>query len=73
MLNKKQVYTNIKFTGFNPTAVAAVVVADTQVEAAAILNLELTDLGLPKTARPEDMVVLQTYQAKATILCDGDY
>ena len=67
------VYTNTLFEGIYSYRVAAVIVADTPVDAAALLNLELKDLGLPKTAKPEDMVILQTYQAKAVVLADGDY
>lgn len=74
MLNKKQVFTNTTFKGMYPTGTAAVVVADTNVDAAALLNLELKELGLEGSkVRPEDMVMVQTYQPKAIILCDGDY
>lgn len=67
------VYTCTKFNGFYPVGTAAVVVANTASFAAACLNYELENAGLEQSAKPEDMILVDTTEAHAIILCDGNY
>lgn len=68
-----KVWTNTKFDGHYPVGVAAVVVADTAMQAAAVLNQKLLAHGLKATAKDEQFERLQTTHQMAVVLCDGDY
>ena len=64
---------NRQFTGFNPVGQAAVMIAENAVDATALLNLELKDLGLAPTAKVKYTIELPLHSSKAIVLCDGDY
>lgn len=68
-----KVYTNNKFTGHWPVGTAAVVVAESESQATAILNAKLEEMGLPGDAEQKDMSVLGTRAESVRILCDGNY
>lgn len=68
-----KVWTNCKFKGKWPVGTAAVVVADTADQAAALLNEDLADIGLARNAKPEQFEVLPTSKHAVRILCDGNY
>lgn len=68
-----KVYTNNKFSGHWPVGTAAVVVAESESQAAAILNAKLEELGLPGDAEQQDMSYLGTRTESVRILCDGNY
>lgn len=67
-----KVYT-AKFVGFYPVGSAAVVVADNEKHATALLEHELMLQGLPQVIRPSDMELLVTGSARVRVLCDGNY
>jgi hypothetical protein len=64
------IYTCTTFTGHWPVGTAAVVQAETQAEAAELLQDALSEAGLPQDVHPEQMELLQV---PALILNDGDY
>lgn len=68
-----KVWTNTKFEGHYPVGVAAVVVADTDMQAAEVLNQKLLAHGLKATAKAEQFERLPTTHQMAVVLCDGDY
>lgn len=68
-----KVWTNTQFTGLWPVGTAAVVVADTQAEAAVLLNAELDKRGLTGDATPEQFQPLKTNRPLAVVLRDGEY
>ena len=67
------VYTNITFTGHWPVGTAAVVVANTQEQAAFLLEEELEKIGLKQKIDPKEMERISTYRPKTIILQDGNY
>lgn len=68
-----KVWMNTKFEGHNPVGVAAVVVADDAMQAAAILNQKLLAHGLKASANAEQFERLPTTHQNAVVLNDGDY
>lgn len=68
-----KVYTNNKFSGHWPVGTAAVVVAESESQATAILNAKLEDLGLPGDAVEKDMYLLNTRTENVRVLRDGNY
>lgn len=65
-------YTNNKFKGFYPIGTAAVVIAESQQQAADVLTRALAELGLGP-AEVEDMERLPVYYGSVRILNTGDY
>ena len=68
-----KVWTNTDFEGHWPVGVAAVVVADTAMQAAELLNNELQKRGLSRSATAEQFASLPTSRPMAVVLRDGDY
>jgi hypothetical protein len=68
-----KVFTNRTFKGLWPVGTAAVVVADTQEEAAKMLEKELNLIGLRQTIDIESMVEVDTSNQLIIILNDGNY
>ncbi len=68
-----KVWTNTKFDGHWPVGVAAVVVADTAIQAATLLNDELQKRGLKRTAQAEQFARVPTSRPLAVVLSDGNY
>lgn len=68
-----KVYTNNKFTGHWPVGTAAVVVAESAVQAMNLLNIKLAAYDLPADAEEKDMVLVVTSKENVRILCDGNY
>lgn len=68
-----KVWITTEFKGFYPVGTSAVVVAESAESAATILNKELIDVGLPKSAEPRHFKRLPTNKPVAIILNDGDY
>ena len=67
-----KVYTCNIFTKRHlPTAAA--VVAESQTQAAAILNSALLRAGIPSEAQPLDMIELPTNTTAARVIYDGNY
>ena len=67
------VFVNSAFEGHWPVGVAAVVIANTAIEAAELLNDELQKRGLRRSATREQFVKLADDKHQAVVLCDGDY
>lgn len=67
------VWANTEFTGHYPVGTASIVVAETQDQAAALLNAALVERGLKETARPEQFSRIATNTPVAVVLNDGDY
>lgn len=68
-----RIYTNTSFKGHYPVGTAAVVRAENQTEAAAILNSMLQELhNLPGDVEPDNMIEF-TDNTIGRILNDGDY
>lgn len=67
------VFTCNNFKGFWPVGASAVVVADTESDAAKSLEKYLERMGLEQRVSPEQMVYLPTDQDIVRILNDGDY
>ena len=67
-----KVFYNISFNGFYPVGAAAVVKADTAEEAAALLEEELSQIGLAQSVNVEDMIELLPEKG-VVILNNGDY
>ena len=68
-----KVWTNTEFTGHYPVGTAAVCVANTAEEAAAMLNDDLASRGLLRTATASQFVKLATNVPQAIVLLDGNY
>ena len=68
-----KVWTNNKFHGHYPVGTAAVVVAESEQMAAAVLNQKLLAHGLAASATPEQFERLPTTHTLAVVLCDGNY
>lgn len=68
-----KVWTNNAFKGHYPVGTAAVVVANTAVEATELLNDALQLRGLGRPAIPDQFVQLPTAKAFVLVLCDGNY
>ena len=66
-------YINTSFTGHYPVGTAAAVRAESQTEAAEILNNSLESSGLARTAKAEDMVRFPARNETCRILLDGNY
>lgn len=69
------IYTCTDFKGHYPVSTAAVVIAQDRESAAAKLNGDLRNLGLPGDATQESMIPLipDPNYPVCRILCDGDY
>lgn len=67
------VWTNNQFSGHWPVGTAAVVVAGTALQAAELLNNELSKCGLGRPATPDQFEKLSTNAPTVRVLCDGDY
>ena len=68
-----KVWTNIEFEGLWPVGTAAVVIADTALQAAELLNIELQKRGLSRSATSEQFVRMPTSGPVAVVLRDGNY
>ncbi len=68
-----KVFTNNSFKGHYPVGTAAVVVAETQEEAAMWLNNHLDTAGLCGDVKPEHMHEVELKRSAVHILCNGDY
>ena len=68
-----KVWTNTKFQGHYPIGTAAVVVAESEQMASAVLNQKLLSHGLKASAAPEQFERLPTTHTLAVVLCDGNY
>jgi hypothetical protein len=68
-----KVWTNNRFEGHYPVGTAAVVVADTAEQAAEVLNNQLEQIGLQRSAVAAQFEQLSTHRQTARVLCDGDY
>lgn len=66
------IYTNNTFKG-HYISTAAVVVATSSRAAAAALERELVNHGLPQTIDPESMIELKLSKNSVRVLSDGDY
>ena len=66
-------WTNNKFAGHWPVGTAAVVIAETDFEAASYLQDALKEHGLPQKVDPKEMTALILERGASRILCDGDY
>lgn len=68
-------YINTTFKGRYPVGVVALVIAPSAADAAALLNAELIDRGLPQDEpiTAMDMAPINTDLPRALILADGDY
>lgn len=67
-----KVYTCIDHACHWPVGVASVIVASNEIEARALLVIELRKTGLEQTD-PFTLQDLDLNIAKATVLCDGNY
>lgn len=67
------IYTNKTFKGHYPVGTAAVVVATSSRAAAAALERELVNHGLPQTINPESMIELKPTKNSVRVLNDGNY
>lgn len=67
-----KIWTNNQFKGHYPTGTAAVVVAETAKQAAALLTLALGKEGLGPVGE-DDMKELFIKTGQVRILCDGMY
>lgn len=69
------IYTNTTFRGHWPVGTAAVVRAETDVEAAELLSEMLKEYGLEQTVMPKDMILFPDHPkaVPVRILNDGDY
>lgn len=68
-----KVWTTTDFAGHYPVGVAAVVCADTAMQAAELLNVQLRARGLAGDATAEGMQRFVTSKPGCEILSDGDY
>jgi hypothetical protein len=68
-----KVWTNTEFQGHWPVGVSAVVVAETPGDAALLLNDELAKVGLPRSARADQFVPVNTSAPGAVVLQSGDH
>lgn len=68
-----KVYVCNRFTGFYPVGVAAVVVAESQSEAAELLNAQLKRQGLPGDATANGMAWVMQNNKQVVVLNDGNY
>ncbi len=68
-----KIWTNNRFSGFWPVPTAAVAVAATPEEAAAMLNDELEHAGLARNAQAADFVEMPTADKAIRVLSFGDY
>ena len=67
-------YTNTTATGHYPVGFAAIVLAKDKHNAAAKLNAELREQGLPGYAKAKDMIEFPIGpQDDVRVLCNGDY
>lgn len=67
-------YTCRDFTGHWPVGAAAVVRADNEEEAAAVLNRELREVhGLAGDAEPANMILFPHPKERVRVLVDGNY
>lgn len=69
----KKVFTHNKFKGHYPVGTAAVIVADTRVQAINLLNEKLRLRGLDGDADVDDLWEVDQNERSARILCDGNY
>jgi hypothetical protein len=60
------------FKGHYPVGAAAVVVAENNIHAAELLNVELAKERL-KPVIAQDMIELDTSAPRAVVLCNGNY
>ena len=67
------IYTCNSFEGFYPVGTAAVIVAESNVKAKAILDAELKRMGLSQDVPIGEINRLETGMPDAIILCNGDY
>lgn len=68
-----KVWRHTSFTGHWAVGVAAVVVADTALQAAELLERELSQRGLSQKIKVDDFVLIPTSRPAAFVLNDGDY
>ena len=68
-----KIYTNTSFKGHYPVGTAAVVVAKDKKEAARLLSIELSKIGLVQGVASEDMEKVTTTKPAVMVLNDGDY
>ena len=68
-----KIYTNKTFTGHYPVGSAAVVCATSRIQAVALLNIQLREIGLSGDAEVEDMIELKFDVPAVRILEDGNY
>jgi len=69
---RMKIWVNNKFEGHWPVGTAAVVIAETEKDAAEYLSLFLRESGLPD-AEPEDMELMPFEDGEVRILADGNY
>lgn len=67
------VFVNTGFKGFYPVGVSAVVVAANVDLACELLNAQLVARGLEPSAKPEQFTEIDSTQAGAFVLNDGNY
>lgn len=68
-----KVWANNTFKGHNPVGSAAVVVAESQEEAAGMLAMALDAVWLKQDVDPESMKEIPLGQKGVNILVDGEY
>lgn len=68
-----KVFTCSTFDGYYPVGAAAVVVAGNAMDAARILEEELSKIGLDQTVNHNNMTELNTSDLNCVILQDGNY
>jgi hypothetical protein len=69
-----KVFTHKKFTGHYPVGCAAVVVAETTLQAKYLLEAEIIKAGLvPQAINESDFNEIDPSKPSATVLLDGNY
>ena len=68
-----KLFTCNSFKGHYPTGTAAVVLAPSEEEAAALLEKELKNMGLAQSIKPDQMNYCKFSNSKVIILNDGNY
>ena len=68
-----KVWANTAFIGHYPVGTAAIVVADTAIQAQEMLNAALMERGLQPSAKAKDFTRVPTGKPLVQILHDGNY
>lgn len=68
-----KIYTSIEFAGHWPVGTAAVIVANDCIQAAILLQQQLTIRGLMQIIDPARLVEIDIDEPCCFILCDGNY